>query len=242
MRLFFSDALSAVMDDRVGDEMCMTFECRGDFESVLQNIGLPPLPPYIIREAISDYSAEDRARYQTVYAQHAGSAAAPTAGLHLTETLLAELRAQGAVVTDVTLHVGRDTFQPLRVDAIHEHAMHGESFVISEETAAIVTEAKRDRRRVIAVGTTSVRALESAWDVDHNRLVAGSATTHLFMTPGFRFQVIDGLMTNFHQPKSTLLMLVSAFLGRERVLALYAEAIRQRYRLFSFGDGMWITE
>lgn len=240
-RITFSNELSATVGERTGDEVLLTFHCTGNFEAILHQIGLPPLPPYIVRKDSTDYSAEDRARYQTVFAQHAGSAAAPTAGLHLTDAMLAQLRAQGVQIAEIVLHVGRDTFQPVRVENVAEHQMHGEEATISEETSEIVNRAKTEGRRVIAVGTTSVRALESAWDMDQGKLIPGTRTTQIFITPGYIFRVIDGLMTNFHQPKSTLIMLVSALLGRERVLALYQEAIQDRYRLFSFGDCMLIV-
>ncbi len=240
MQLTFSDELSATVGERDGDELLLTFKCIGNFEEILQKIGLPPLPPYIVRKDAGDYSDEDRIRYQTVFAQDLGSAAAPTAGLHLSEEMLLALRAKGVKIAEVILHVGRDTFQPVRVDKIADHQMHGEEWSIPEETADIVNAAKTEGRRVIAVGTTSVRALESAWDMDQGKLLSGSSTTHIFITPGYIFRVIDGLMTNFHQPKSTLIMLVSSLLGRERVLSLYNEAIRAEYRLFSFGDCMLI--
>lgn len=247
MRITFSDELAAIVAERDGDEVLFTFEARGNFEDILHKIGLPPLPPYIVRKDAADYSDEDRIRYQTVFARDLGSAAAPTAGLHLSEEMLTTLRTQGVHIAEVILHVGRDTFQPVRVDKIADHQMHGEELTISEETADIINRAKRDGRRVIAVGTTTARALESAYSGDTilnsgvKFCVPGTRTTHIFMTPGYTFRVIDGLMTNFHQPKSTLIMLVSALLGRERVLSLYAEAIREKYRLFSFGDCMMIA-
>lgn len=242
MQITFSPELHGTILERRNDEVLIQFNSSGNFETILNQIGLPPLPPYIVRNAAADYSASDRARYQTVFAEHAGSAAAPTAGLHLTPELIATLRAQGVTIAEVTLHVGRDTFQPVRVNNVADHKMHGEEWIISEDTADIVNQAKAEGRRVIAVGTTSVRALESAWDMDQGKLIAGQATTNIFITPGYIFRVIDGLMTNFHQPKSTLIMLVSALLGRGRVLALYAEAIRNGYRLFSFGDCMLIIK
>lgn len=247
MQIIFSDELSATVGERNGDEIVFTFECTGNFEDILHKIGLPPLPPYIVRKDAGDYSDEDRIRYQTVFARDLGSAAAPTAGLHLSEDLLGALRAKGVEMAEVILHVGRDTFQPVRVEKITEHQMHGEELTIPEETAEIINRAKGEGRRIIAVGTTSVRALESAYSGDTipnsgiRYCVPGTRTTHIFMTPGYVFRVIDGLMTNFHQPKSTLIMLVSALLGRERVLSLYNEAIRERYRLFSFGDCMLIV-
>lgn len=241
MRITFSSELAATIGERDGDEVLFTFECTDAFEDILHKIGLPPLPPYIVRKDAADYNTEDRIRYQTVFARDLGSAAAPTAGLHLSAEMLTTLRAKGVHIAEVILHVGRDTFQPVRVDKIADHQMHGEKWTVPEETAETVNAAKRAGRRVIAVGTTTVRALESAWDMDQGKLVAGCETTHIFITPGYIFRVIDGLMTNFHQPKSTLIMLVSALLGRERTLALYNKAIREKYRLFSFGDCMMIA-
>ncbi|PIR20789.1 MAG: tRNA preQ1(34) S-adenosylmethionine ribosyltransferase-isomerase QueA [Deltaproteobacteria bacterium CG11_big_fil_rev_8_21_14_0_20_47_16] len=238
--LTFSAELTATICDRNNDEILIDFQCSDDFEATLQKIGLPPLPPYIVRNTVDDYSQSDRSRYQTVFAQHAGSAAAPTAGLHLTDTILNQLRSKGITIAEVVLHVGRDTFQPVRVDSIADHQMHGEELIISQDTADIINKAKEEGRRIIAVGTTSVRALESSWDMDQGKLIAGTQTTQIFITPGYIFRVIDGLLTNFHQPKSTLIMLVSALLTRERVLDLYKAAIHENYRLFSFGDCMLI--
>ncbi len=251
-RLVFSNELSATVDGRQGDEIRLSFcissipthprtSAHRLLEDVIDSIGLPPLPPYIVRNSVRDYSDEDRIRYQTVFARESGSAAAPTAGLHLTKEMLEILRIKGVQIAEVILHVGRDTFQPVRVDKIADHRMHGEELTISKETANIVNLAKCGGRRVIAIGTTSVRALEGAWDVAQNCIVPGMRTTRIFITPGYAFRVIDGLLTNFHQPKSTLLMLVSALLGRKRVVSLYNEAIHERYRLFSFGDCMLIV-
>jgi S-adenosylmethionine:tRNA ribosyltransferase-isomerase len=203
-----------------------------DLLPLLERIGQVPLPPYITHAA----DREDESRYQTVYAAHPGAVAAPTAGLHFTPELLARLQARGIETVHLTLHVGAGTFQPVRVQRVAEHVMHAEWYRISEAAAAAVTAARAAGRPVVAVGTTSLRALESA-AVD-GRVQAGSRDTALFITPGFEFQVVDRLITNFHLPKSTLLMLVSAFAGMERIRSAYAHAIAQGYRFFSYGDAM----
>ncbi len=204
-------------------------------EEYLERNGEMPLPPYISRlHANFDYE-----RYQTVYASEVGSAAAPTAGLHFTPQLLDQIRAVGVQVFTVTLHVGLGTFLPVRVEQIADHRMHMEDYSISEDTAAAITAAKQENRPVLAVGTTSVRALESSWD--GSSLLAGSRSTDIFLYPGVSFNVVDMLLTNFHTPESTLLMLVSAFAGREQILSAYQEAIDQRYRFFSYGDAMFIN-
>ena len=204
---------------------------------VLERVGQMPLPPYIHTELA------DRERYQTVYARVSGSAAAPTAGLHFTPALLERLQRAGVLVDFVTLHVGLDTFQPVREEDAREHAIHGEWCELRPETAARINAAKADGRRVIAVGTTSVRTLESAprGSVDGAAVAPHTGATDLFILPGFQFRVIDGLITNFHLPRSTLLMLVSAFAGREHILNAYAVATRERYRFYSFGDAMLIA-
>jgi S-adenosylmethionine:tRNA ribosyltransferase-isomerase len=208
------------------------FELRfaDDVLALLERAGHVPLPPYI---AHGD-SAEDAARYQTVYAAQPGAVAAPTAGLHFTEELLARLRAKGVQCLTVTLHVGAGTFQPVRVERIAEHKMHSEWYSISAEAAAAINAARADGRRITAVGTTSLRALESA--AADGRVTAGARDTALFITPGYRFQIVDRLITNFHLPKSTLLMLVSAFAGMETMRRAYAHAVAQRYSFFSYGD------
>lgn len=206
-----------------------------DIRNVLHSIGRTPLPPYIRREA----STADRERYQTVYAASEGAVAAPTAGLHFTPELLDRLEARGIERTFVTLHVGPGTFQPVRADLISEHRMLPERYVITEKSAAAINRAKAERRRVIAVGTTSVRTVESA--ASEGDVVQGSSgSSRLFIYPGYRFRIIDGIITNFHLPKSTLLMLVSAFAGRERTLAAYRAAVGERYRFYSYGDAMFI--
>jgi len=211
----------------------------------LERLGAVPLPPYIKR-AIPNESMIDFERYQTVYAKTDGSIAAPTAGLHFTRQLLEQIRGHGVSLCDVTLHVGLGTFAPVKVENVANHLMHEERFAISEKTAHTVNTAKKERRRVIAVGTTSVRVLESAIDPVSGKLDAGSGRTRIFIHPPYRFRIVDGLLTNFHLPRSTLLMLVSAFAapgethGRDLILSAYAEAIRERYRFFSYGDAMLI--
>jgi S-adenosylmethionine:tRNA ribosyltransferase-isomerase len=204
-------------------------------EGYLERVGHVPLPPYIKR----DDESEDDERYQTVYSREVGSAACPTAGLHFTEALLAELEAKGVRRATVTLHVGLGTFLPVRSETVEGHAMHEEEYTVPEESARAVMEAKAEGRPVLAVGTTSLRTLESAW-VPGEGLRAGRGSTRIFIYPGYRFKAVDRLFTNFHTPKSTLLMLVSAFAGREAVLGAYAEAVRERYRFFSYGDAMLI--
>lgn len=203
------------------------------FEEVLDQLGQMPLPPYITHQL------EDKNRYQTVYAKHTGSAAAPTAGLHFTEELLEEIAKKNVKIARVTLHVGLGTFRPVKVDNILEHHMHSEFYQIDEEAAQKINEAKEQGHRVICVGTTSCRTVESAAD-ENGRLQATSGWTDIFIYPGYRFKVLDCLITNFHLPESTLIMLVSALAGRENVLSAYEEAVRERYRFFSFGDAMFI--
>ncbi len=205
----------------------------------LEGRGEVPLPPYIHRGEEGP-GAGDVERYQTVYARHPGSVAAPTAGLHFTGSLLDQLREAGCEVARVTLHVGPGTFLPVRVERLADHRMHHERFEVSEAAAAAVTRARAEGRPVMAVGTTVVRTLEAVAAAHGGHVVAGSGTTDLFVTPGFPFQVVDRLMTNFHLPRSTLLMLVSAFAGRRPALAAYAHAVARGYRFFSYGDSMWI--
>ena len=209
------------------------FFYEGIFEEVLDRVGHMPLPPYI-KEKL-----EDKERYQTVYSKYDGSAAAPTAGLHFTNQLLDEIRVMGVETVFVTLHVGLGTFRPVKTKRVEDHPMHAEYYTVTKEAADAVNKAKAQRRRVIAVGTTSVRTLESAWDREHG-LTAKSDSTNIFIYPGYQFQVIDGLVTNFHLSESTLLMLVSALAGRDHVLQAYRIAVQERYRFFSFGDAMLI--
>jgi len=197
--------------------------------------GHVPLPPYIKRADTDD----DSLRYQTVYARQTGSVAAPTAGLHFTSAIEEEIRSRGADITDITLHVGLGTFMPIRTELIHEHEMHSEEYHISEESARKIHEAKKSGRKILAVGTTSVRTLESAAD-EQGIIKPGSGSTDLFITPGYRFRIVDQLFTNFHTPESTLLILVSAFAGKKLIFSAYEEAVRKRYRFFSYGDAMLI--
>ncbi len=211
----------------------------GRFEERLYELGNTPLPPYIKRPARGGASVDDRMRYQTVYASRKGAVAAPTAGLHFTDELLSQLQSAGVRIVRLTLHVGYGTFLPVRVSDIRLHRMHAERYTLSQETAATIHHAAKQGKRVVAVGTTCVRTLEHAAR-QHGGPVASSGESDLFIYPGYRFRVVDGLVTNFHLPRSTLLMLVSAFAGRDKVLAAYAEAIKKRYRFYSYGDAMLI--
>ncbi len=211
----------------------VTFYFDGIFEEILDKLGMMPLPPYIHEQL------EDKNRYQTVYAKVDGSAAAPTAGLHFTEELMDALRAKGVQIEEVLLHVGLGTFKPVDEENIEDHEMHTEFYDISEETAARINKAKEEGRRIISVGTTSTRAMESA--AKNGRLLPGSGWTNIFIFPGYEWQIIDGLITNFHLPKSTLMMLVSALSKREFILNAYHEAVKEEYRFFSFGDAMFIN-
>lgn len=208
------------------------FSYQGIFEELLDRLGDTPLPPYI-KEKL-----DDKDRYQTVYARFSGSAAAPTAGLHFTPALMEEIADKGVHLGFVTLHVGLGTFRPVHVEQITEHVMHSEYYSVPEETAQLINRTRAQGKRVIAVGTTAIRTLETAGA--GGKVAAGSGWTNIFIYPGYRFNIIDGLITNFHLPKSTLLMLVSAFAGRDAVMAAYREAIERRYRFFSFGDAMLI--
>ena len=234
-RLTFGDGLLKAEVTDVVDEgnRLVRFEYEGIFEEILDRLGQMPLPPYITHEL------KDKNRYQTVYAKHEGSAAAPTAGLHFTPELLAAIREKGVEVAEVTLHVGLGTFRPVKADKVEEHHMHSEFYMIDEDAAGKINRAKETGHRVICVGTTSCRTIESAAD-ENGRLKACSGWTEIFIYPGYRFKVLDALITNFHLPQSTLVMLVSALAGRENILRAYEEAIRERYRFFSFGDAMLI--
>ena len=209
------------------------FSYEGIFEEILDQLGEMPLPPSIT------HKLQDKGRYQTVYAKHEGSAAAPTAGLHFTEELLEQIKAKGVNIAHVTLHVGLGTFRPVKVDDVEKHHMHSEFYMIEEEQAERINRTKREGNRVIAVGTTSCRTLESASD-EEGILHAGSGWTEIFIYPGYSFKMIDGLITNFHLPESTLLMLVSALAGKEPIMHAYEEAVKEKYRFFSFGDAMFI--
>jgi len=230
----FADALDAEILGREGEFYRLRFAGEAPVLELLERHGSVPLPPYITHEA----EAEDEERYQTVFARAAGAVAAPTAGLHFDEAMLQGLRDKGVRIVHVTLHVGAGTFQPVRTEHIHEHVMHGECYEIPQHAVDAIAEARAAGGRVIAVGTTSLRALESA--AADRELKAGSGETRLFITPGYRFRVVDVLLTNFHLPKSTLLMLVCAFGGMKEMLAAYRHAVEREYRFFSYGDAMFI--
>ncbi len=234
-RISFGDGLlkGEVIDVVDEGNRLIRFEYDGIFEEILDRLGQMPLPPYITHQL------KDKDRYNTVYAAHEGSAAAPTAGLHFTPELLEEIGRKGVDIARVTLHVGLGTFRPVKVDDVENHHMHSEFYMIDEEAAEKINGAKARGGRVICVGTTSCRTIESAAD-ENGRLKACSGWTEIFIYPGYTFKVLDGLITNFHLPESTLIMLVSALAGREHVLAAYEEAVRERYRFFSFGDAMLI--
>ena len=231
-RLLFEGQWPAEMVERQGELFLLRFAAEHDVFSILARSGHLPLPLYIERDAGDD----DDSRYQTVYARALGAVAAPTAGLHFTDTMLAQLQAQGVTLAYVTLHVGAGTFQPVRVDTIAEHHMHSERFDIPEATVCAIRDARARGGRVMAVGTTSLRALEAA--SQQGELCAGLGETDIFITPGYRFRCVDRLLTNFHVPKSTLLMLVSAFAGVEAIRQAYAHAVARDYRFFSYGDAM----
>ena len=236
-KVTFGDGeLSAqVVGEEAGGNRLVRFDYDGIFLETLERLGKMPLPPYIKAEL------EDSERYQTVYSKVVGSAAAPTAGLHFTPELLGQVQTMGVRVCYVTLHVGLGTFRPVKAENLDEHEMHSEYCVIPQETADMVNETKRRGGRVICVGTTSCRTIES-WAAEDGTLTASAGWTKIFIYPGYRFKVLDGLITNFHLPESTLIMLVSALAGREYVLAAYGEAVRERYRFFSFGDAMFIGD
>ena len=221
------------------NEICtLRFVCDADFETILYKIGRPPLPPYIKRDN-NEIRENDKVSYQTVYAKQKGAIAAPTAGLHFTRALLEEIQAKGIKVVNITLHVGYGTFLPVRVDDIRDHKMHSESFNISKKCADIINNAKSAGKRIIAVGTTCVRTLEYASD-NYGIVSPGRRDCDMFIYPGYKFKVVDGLVTNFHLPCSTLLMLVSAFAERRKILDAYREAINNHYRFYSYGDAMLI--
>lgn len=218
-----------ILETIEGGNRIIRFQYDGVFESILDELGEMPLPPYIT------HRLEDKERYQTVYAKHDGSAAAPTAGLHFTPELLEEIQQMGVKIAHVTLHVGLGTFRPVKVENILEHEMHSEYYVVEESQAAIINDARKNGGRIIAVGTTSTRTLESVTDLD-GVVHAGSGWTKIFIYPGYTFHAIDGMITNFHLPESTLIMLISALMGKELILRVYQEAVKERYRFFSFGD------
>ena len=241
-RLIFAEQGGAVLLQAVvtehGEfgERTLRFDPVDDFYAALDQLGHMPLPPYIHR----DDAAADRERYQTVFAQERGSAAAPTAGLHFTPHILDALRERGVQITTITLHVGLGTFQPVRVERLDEIKLHAERYTLSQSAADAINDAKREGRRVIAAGTTTVRTLEHC-ALAESQLTAHIGETSIFLSPGHTFRVVDGLLTNFHLPQSTLLMLVCAFAGREHVLSAYQHAVAERYRFFSYGDCMLLT-
>lgn len=236
-RLTFGNGLlkAEVIDIVEEGNRLVRFEYQGIFEEILDQLGQMPLPPYITHQL------QDKNRYQTVYAKYDGSAAAPTAGLHFTKELLQEIKDMGVSIAEVTLHVGLGTFRPVKVENVLDHHMHSEFFQISQEAADMINETKRQGHRVIAVGTTSTRTLESAAD-ENGFLLEKSGWTEIFIYPGYQFKVIDGLITNFHLPESTLVMLVSALAGRDHIMEAYRQAVEQKYRFFSFGDAMLIAD
>ncbi len=232
--IFFGNILKATVCDIIKDgNRIVQFDYEGIFEEILDALGEMPLPPYI------EERLEEKERYQTIYAKYDGSAAAPTAGLHFTEQLLNDLQKKGVKIAYVTLHVGLGTFRPVKVENILEHSMHTEIYNVEEEQCKIINEAKRRGKKVVAVGTTSCRTLESCTN-EKGELVSGSGETGIFIYPGYEFKMVDNLITNFHLPESTLIMLVSALANRENVLNAYNIAVEQEYRFFSFGDAMLI--
>lgn len=235
-RISFGDGLlkGEIVDVIEDGNRLIHFEYNGIFEEILDQLGEMPLPPYIT------HKLQDKNRYQTVYAKHEGSAAAPTAGLHFTKELLEKVKEKGVQIAHVTLHVGLGTFRPVKVDDVEQHHMHSEYYVVEEDQAKLINDTKKNGGRVIAVGTTSCRTLESATGED-GVLKAGSSWTEIFIYPGYHFKMIDSLITNFHLPESTLMMLVSALAGKEKIMHAYEEAVKERYRFFSFGDAMLIN-
>ncbi len=234
-RIVFGEGLlvGTVLETVDDGNRLIQFSYEGIFEEILDQLGQMPLPPYITHQL------KDKNRYQTVYAKHEGSAAAPTAGLHFTKELLQQIEDMGVKIAHVTLHVGLGTFRPVKVENVQDHHMHSEFYVVEESEAKKVNDTKEAGGRVICVGTTSCRTVESASD-ENGRLKAGTGWTDIFIYPGYQFKILDALITNFHLPESTLVMLVSALAGREHILAAYEEAVKERYRFFSFGDAMFI--
>lgn len=234
-KISFGDGLliGEVLDIVEEGNRLIQFTYDGIFEEILDQLGEMPLPPYIT------HKLQDKERYQTVYAKNEGSAAAPTAGLHFTKELLQQIQEMGVKIAHVTLHVGLGTFRPVKVDDVENHHMHSEFYVVEEDQAKLINDTKKNGGRVISVGTTSCRTLESATD-ENGILQAKSGWTEIFIYPGYKFKMIDALITNFHLPESTLLMLVSALAGKEHIMKAYEEAVKERYRFFSFGDAMLI--
>ena len=236
VRFNFHNLLEAEVLEVLEDgNRIVKFHYEGNFFHILDQIGQMPLPPYITEKL------QDQERYQTVYSHEVGSAAAPTAGLHFTKELLEKIRQKGVNIAAVTLHVGLGTFRPVKVDDVTKHKMHSEHYEISPETAELIRKTKQNGKRVIAVGTTSCRTLESVGTAHHGEIVAEDGYTDIFIYPGYQFKVIDGLITNFHLPESTLIMLVSAFAGYDSIMNAYRTAVEEKYRFFSFGDAMMIV-
>lgn len=233
--IFEDDFTAEILENGEDGTRIVRFDYEGIFMQRLEQIGAMPLPPYIERAA----QTEDKERYQTVYAHEEGSVAAPTAGLHFTNELLEKIRAKGTQLAYVTLHVGIGTFRPVKADRVEDHKMHFEEYEISRQAADTINDTKKAGGRIISVGTTSTRTCESAAD-ENGFVKAGSGSTDIFIYPGYEFKVIDSLITNFHLPKSTLMMLISALYDREKILKIYEEAVRERYRFFSYGDAMFI--
>jgi len=227
-----------LLDKRVEGTCVLRIDTDRDPETILNDVGFPPLPPYIRRDRNLSQAQEDRQRYQTVYARQSGAVAAPTAGLHFTESLLAQLQEQGVRLAWVTLHVGTGTFKPVTTENLEDHEIHQEWYKINEENACAINEARKAGGRIVAVGTTATRVLETV--ASGRRVAPGMGTTDLFITPGYKFKVVDAMITNFHLPRSTLLALVAAFAGLDRTLAAYRHAVEQRYRFYSYGDAMLI--
>ena len=238
--IFFDKELRAEVINAKEGICLLKFYCTGVFEDIINEIGHVPLPPYIKRNNGGNESCDDKTSYQTVYAVHNGAVAAPTAGLHFSKELLEKIKSKGVRIVEITLHVGYGTFLPVRVSDIREHKIHSERFEISGDAASAINKTRAEGGRVVAVGTTCVRTLEYA-SGNGGKVIAGSSQCDLFIYPGYRFKTVDAMITNFHLPKSTLLMLVSAFAGRERVLSAYREAIYKGYRFFSYGDAMFIS-
>ena len=236
-RIDFGDGLlkAEIVDEVEDGNRLVHFEYDGIFEEILDKLGQMPLPPYI------RHQLKDKDRYNTVYAKHDGSAAAPTAGLHFTKDLLQQIKAKGVHIAEVTLHVGLGTFRPVKVDDPTQHHMHSEYYIVDEPTAELINNTRKNGKRVISVGTTSCRTLETATGED-GILKAGSGWTDIFIYPGYKFKMVDCLITNFHLPESTLVMLVSALAGRENILNAYKQAVDEKFRFFSFGDAMFITD
>ena len=236
----FDQGLTAQVIESCNGTYTVKFHHHGDFDDLICRIGEVPLPPYIKRSRNQTNSTIDRAAYQTVYASEKGAIAAPTAGLHFTDGLLEKLKSKAVSIVPITLHIGYGTFSPVRESDIRDHKMHSERFVISKASAERINNARNAAKRIVAVGTTCVRTIEYAAN-DSGEIVPGSGSCDLFIYPGYRFKVVNAMVTNFHLPQSTLLMLVSAFAGRENILNAYAEAIKKNYRFYSFGDAMFIV-